>query len=240
MRESLLNKILILQLNSGQKLSISISGHSMNPTMLDGDQITVCKDASYSIGDVLVFKYKGELLVHRLVKFKNNRLFCKGDNSFRLEDIVIDDIVGKVTLLNGREIPTISNLKIELSYLVGQEFRKCAYNIDNVKNSGIYRFYHQVMWEVEDKTLKYKISQAKTTSTFISEYLRSCIDANTGTKYDFEFICHDIIRLLQRTCFFYELIECFDNAYLSSPMVTVEQINSFIAYGVVNGLIEVI
>lgn len=45
----------------------------MNPTMWEGDQVTVRHADSYSVGDVLVLLYKGELLIHRLLKIENDR-----------------------------------------------------------------------------------------------------------------------------------------------------------------------
>ena len=45
---------------------------------------------------VIVFFYKyGELLVHRIVKISVDMISCKGDNSFRLEDLKKLDTVKK-------------------------------------------------------------------------------------------------------------------------------------------------
>lgn len=123
---------------------IRVSGISMSPTLKSSDAITIEKNTNYNIGDILVFIYKEELLVHRLIK-KDSRYYCKGDNSFRLEDITEEQILGKVILVNGKNIEPWSNWQIELSYLVNRVFRKCGYNIEETKKSNIYKLYDEMI-----------------------------------------------------------------------------------------------
>ena len=81
-------KILQALIQAKGQADIHVSGISMNPTLFEGDIVTVRSFEDYELGDIIVFSYKHhELLVHRLLKKENNRYFCKGDNSLRLEDM---------------------------------------------------------------------------------------------------------------------------------------------------------
>ena len=120
----------------------------MEPTLYDGDLITINSFDDYFEGDILVFIYKhGDLLVHRLLKKEKGTYFCKGDNSFRLEDIKKEQIVGRVSLVNGLKIESWTSEKIELSYRVNREFRARHYNIDETKKSEIYTKYKEVVFK---------------------------------------------------------------------------------------------
>ncbi|MBR0232469.1 MAG: S24/S26 family peptidase [Synergistaceae bacterium] len=134
------NLILFLQDNNGIKLVVS--GTSMIPALHPNDEIMVAKKPQYDLGDVVVFYYKNNsLLVHRIVSFSNERYICKGDNSYRLEDIISEQIIGRVEYINGRKTILLSDKTIFLSYLVGKEFNKNRYDIILTKNSEIYKKY---------------------------------------------------------------------------------------------------
>ncbi len=82
-----IQKILMFRSRIKKPFRLSVAGNSMLPILHAGDSILVCRKDIYEEGDILVFFYKqNELLVHRLLKIKNGRYFCKGDNAFRLED----------------------------------------------------------------------------------------------------------------------------------------------------------
>jgi len=70
-------KVLPLLLKSNQTVNITVKGHSMYPTLREGDTITITLCEQYVIGDILVFRYKNDdLLVHRLLK-KTSSFFLK-------------------------------------------------------------------------------------------------------------------------------------------------------------------
>ena len=146
----ILQKILLAQVSYDRDVCISVTGVSMNPTLLEGDTITIRKSNIYDIGDILVYFYKDELLVHRLLKIQRERFFCKGDNSFRLEDMPYENIVGKVILRNGGNLSPCPNWLIPLSYQVNRTFRKFGYDVGQTKKSGIYRFYYNYLWKGEN------------------------------------------------------------------------------------------
>ncbi len=120
---------------------LTVNGESMLPTLKPGDAVKVCKKTEYIVGDVLVFNYKDEgLLVHRLLKIADGRYCCKGDNSFRLEDVDFSAIMGCVALtedkLNTEEF-------ISASYKINRIFRKNGYNAELTKQTDEYNEYFQ-------------------------------------------------------------------------------------------------
>lgn len=120
---------------------LRISGTSMKPILHEGDTITVCRKDKYMIGDIIVFLYKNNnLLVHRLLKIQNGRYFCKGDNSFRLEDIYIEHIVGAVILEFDRN-NTFEFIADSLK--ISKLFRMNRYNSDITMASPEYIEYKQ-------------------------------------------------------------------------------------------------
>ena len=77
---------------------IVISG-SMFPSLKIGEKVRLIK-IDYSklkIGDVVVYKKKNKLIVHRLVFFKNFLAITKGDNKSSFDEpILVFDIIGKI------------------------------------------------------------------------------------------------------------------------------------------------
>ena len=118
MRMMLLHSILRSQLNINRNAEITVTGISMEPSLHAGDVVTIRRFESYEVGDILVFLYKNnDLLIHRLLRIKDKKYFCKGDNAFRLEDVSYEQIFGKVIKVNGEDVPSPSSQQIELSYV---------------------------------------------------------------------------------------------------------------------------
>ena len=118
---------------------VTVSGISMVPVLHDGDTVSVCRKDGYEVGDILVFVYKsGELLVHRLLKVENDRYFCKGDNSFRLEDVDADHIIGAVILENDAHR---NDSFISASLRINGIFRRCGYDIAKTRETAEYQAY---------------------------------------------------------------------------------------------------
>ena len=137
-------QVLLMRAKSSTCFNLNVSGNSMFPVLQDGDIISVCKKSEYEIGDILVFIYKnGDILVHRLLNVKDNRYFCKGDNSFRLEDIGVEQIIGAVILEND---PNHSINFIHDSYAINRIFRKCKYDITMTKETAEYvQYWHKYL-----------------------------------------------------------------------------------------------
>ena len=113
------------------EVEIGVVGVSMQPLLREGDQIHVVH-GEYHLGDILVFPYKGELLVHRWIGERMGRILCKGDNALRTEDIAPENILGKADALCIGEqritIPSIPKELIDMSLEIGQLLRKNHYD----------------------------------------------------------------------------------------------------------------
>lgn len=126
---------------------ITVRGTSMLPMFKPGDWITVERAHAPKVGEIFVFLYKGALTVHRLVKIEDGRAFLKGDNALRLEDVRTEDLLGRVTEVNGRTPAAFPPELIGIALLVNREFRRCAYSAEKAKKSDIYIQYERKIRE---------------------------------------------------------------------------------------------
>ena len=239
MNNELWQKILFASLRAGRQMTIDVTGVSMEPTMRAGDRITLCRAERYEIGDILVFTYKGELLVHRLLKEENGRYFCKGDNAFRLEDVTEEEIAGKVILCNGQPLFPFSPEEIALSYLVNRAFRKCGYDAEKTKQSGIYRFYHQTIQKAEDNTMKYKKNESM---DYIpsDETSLAVFDPESGDTHFFDETGIDILNCLDDPCNLPTLLDRLCEIYDATPDDIREDVQAFLVQCVSKKVVEVV
>ena len=239
MNNDLLHKILFANLRAGREMTITVTGVSMEPTMRAGDSIVVCRAETYNVGDILVYSYKGELLVHRLLKLENGRYFCKGDNAFRLEDVTAEEIAGKVTLCNGQPPPPFPREHVALSYLVNRTFRKCGYDTTKIKQSGIYRFYYQTIWKVEDNTMKYKKNEAM---DYIpsDETSLAVFDPESGDTHFFDETGIDILNCLDDPCDLRTLLDRLCEIYDATPDDIRDDVQAFLVQCISKKVVEVI
>ncbi len=141
--DKMVYQTLLIRARHGVKMIVA--GVSMEPVLHQGDTIIVQKKESYEIGDILVFLYKNhELLVHRLLKIENGRYFCKGDNSFRLEDTDISQIIGSVCLDSD---PHRENKFIEASLEISRIFRHSGFQREATMNTEAYKHYKNTYLE---------------------------------------------------------------------------------------------
>ena len=208
-------KLLIAQIRVSGRVKISVVGASMNPILFDGDQITVSPCEYYFPGDILVYNYKQEgLLVHRLLYVKENKYFCKGDNSFRLEDISKEQIVGKIILVNEKEPPPCTERILKISYLVNREFLKCRYNIEKTKQSDIYQLYKKVVLHAENDVIIYKKNETThyihSNDTSLTVFNPNVSNANLFDKISTNILNllsepRDLDSLLEKLCVIYNV-----------------------------------
>ena len=145
-------KIFWLILNTMKTIDVKLVGNSMEPFLKANDIITIRQQDLYTPGDILVFKYKEhQLLVHRLLMVKDGVYYCKGDNSFRIEDITIGQIAGRVISKNGYTINHPPDELIKLSYQVNREYKKLGYNSELILNSSVYCKYWNYVNSIYDK-----------------------------------------------------------------------------------------
>ena len=228
MDKKIMQKIMFARVSYDHDVDISITGASMNPTLFEGDTITVKKATTYDVGDVLVFIYKDELLVHRLLKIQEGHFFCKGDNSFRLEDLPYEDVVGKVILRNGNELPPSPNWLVPLSYQVNRCFRKCGYDTEKTKKCSIYRFYYNYLWKVKENAMTYKKNDAM---DYIStdETSLAVFDPESGDTHFFDETGIDILNCLDTPCNLDTLIARLCEIYDAAPDIIKNDLVDFLA-----------
>ena len=129
------------------EVQIKVSGCSMIPTIKDGTKIIVSEKEIYELGDILVFSdvVGKKLTVHRLVMKYNDFYYCKGDNSFAIEKITFDNIIGAVIfqITDGILIKPSKPTRqfIHHSLKVGLEFCKISFDEEKILNSEIYVDY---------------------------------------------------------------------------------------------------
>ncbi len=132
--------VLELALYYKKPVTIVAKGDSMKPQIKDGDRIEVRQTLDYKIGDILIFRYRATLLVHRLVKL-DWQYYCKGDNAFRIEVIPENAILGKVTCINGTEPVAWAAWMNELSLEVNRIFLLSDNDYEKTMNCSPFLFY---------------------------------------------------------------------------------------------------
>lgn len=82
-----------------------ISGHSMMPVLKPNDKIVISSLPYFfsqpKVGDVILLRYNGKILVKRIAEISNAKLLVVGDNkkdSLKTNPIERNDILGKVIL----------------------------------------------------------------------------------------------------------------------------------------------
>lgn len=79
-----------------------ISGHSMEPTIHEGDEILVSTFLRVKKGDVVAFRHNAKVLVKRVKNIKGDLYELRGDNmrdsldSKQFGEVSKNDIIGKV------------------------------------------------------------------------------------------------------------------------------------------------
>lgn len=195
MDKALLQRLLFVQTRIGRDAVIAVTGVSMNPTLYEGDTVTLRRCEDYAPGDILVFTYKtGELLIHRLMK-KDERYYCKGDNAFRLEDVTREQIAGKVVLVNGKPPKQWAAWKIQLSFNVNRAFFACGYAIEKTRLTDICRYYENIILKRGISTMNYHKNESmdyiQTDETSLAVF-----DPESGDTHFFDEVGIDILNAL--------------------------------------------
>lgn len=240
MDEKLLQKVLFAQMATGKAMEISVAGISMNPTLYEGDVITVQRLKKYEIGDILVFTYKNEeLLVHRLLEKKDGLFVCKGDNAFRLEDISDNQIAGKVIAINGHPLLPCPARLIALSMQVNRAFVRCRYDVEKTKLSSIYQLYQKIILRKEENIMIYQKNKKM-------EYIQSdetslaVFDPESGDTHFFDEIGIDILNTLEEPCDLELLLQKLCSIYDVSPDEIRGDVEEFLQDTVSKKVVEVL
>lgn len=119
----------------GKSVQFRVKGNSMIPLLRNGrDKVLLspCRKKELKPMDVVLFKYGGKYVLHRIIKRDGARLYIQGDGSFvAKEECCLDDVVGKVEAIirpSGNMI-SVDSWKWRLPSLLWR------------KTSGIFRTY---------------------------------------------------------------------------------------------------
>ena len=238
MNIDLMQRILLSRLTSGDQIDISVEGVSMEPSLKEGDTVSVKQYEEYSIGDILVFTYKGSILVHRLVKIGSGRYFCKGDNALRIEDMPIDDIFGKVVLINGERFENIPEYYTELSYKIGKIFKKCGYDTEKARNSGEFRFYIQALSGILDPTILFEKNN-ELDYIPADETSLAIFDPESGDTHFLSETAIDVLSCTENECNILTLLDKLCEIYDATPEEIARDVIEFLAEMIVKKIILV-
>ena len=145
MNPSLFMKYTKIRLQSGHPVIATVGGESMAPGLHNGDQVVVTRRDKYVVGDILMYDYKEEgVLLHRLLETREGHFFCKGDNSYRLEEVTEADIYGVAVAVirDGVEVPLVCPDGLPRSSLaVHKHLKELGLNLETLHKSEIYQAY---------------------------------------------------------------------------------------------------
>lgn len=103
------------ELAEGRPVRFRLKGCSMFPLLRNGKDVVVlekCHPDTLQPMDVVLFRYRGGHVLHRILQREGNQLTIQGDGSFvAVEHCTTDDVVGKVVRVcrpSGKEIPVSS------------------------------------------------------------------------------------------------------------------------------------
>ena len=93
-----------------QPVRLPLQGKSMLPALHAGDVLTLSPlDEDPVVGDVVLFRYRGKYLLHRVVAVVGDSYRMQGDNCCTGEEVGRDGIVARLTsvqVASGKELPT--------------------------------------------------------------------------------------------------------------------------------------
>jgi len=105
--------IIIDTLKQNKMVSFTVKGTSMRPFFKDNHTIVQLKKFdTYHKGDVVLFQYENQVLLHRIIKIKDDKYMIQGDGAYRKEIVDKDAIYGKVISFIGQSPQYERNYKI--------------------------------------------------------------------------------------------------------------------------------
>lgn len=123
----LANKLFFAQVEAmlaeGQDVALRVKGYSMRPLLRNERDVVVLTpyrpDTPLRNGEIVLFRFQGRHILHRIVEIENNRLTLAGDGNYRQrEHCTISDVVAvasRVIRKNGREIRCDSRKWLRMS-----------------------------------------------------------------------------------------------------------------------------
>lgn len=85
------------RLEAGERVKITLVGNSMRPTLIEGDVLTLAPlTGKPAVGDIVLFRYRGMHLLHRVEYAEGDVYTMRGDNCVGTESCRSEDIVARV------------------------------------------------------------------------------------------------------------------------------------------------
>ena len=98
-------------IGEGRSVEMTVKGYSMRPFVRNGRETVVLSplpDGGVKEGMVILFRYGGQHILHRLVRIEGERLTMEGDGNYRTSEVVapadVVAYVSEVGLMCGRRI----------------------------------------------------------------------------------------------------------------------------------------
>lgn len=92
----------------GEDVTIPFKGRSMEPLLRDGCKITLSPVCKIRRGDVVLFRFHNQYLLHRVLFCCGNRVVLKGDSSRNIERVECKDIVARMVEVNPKRKDILS------------------------------------------------------------------------------------------------------------------------------------
>lgn len=124
------------ELKQGRSVRFKVKGNSMFPFLRNGkDEVTVSPFTSIPEKmDIVLFKYKGKYILHRIIGIKDSIYIIQGDGIYvTKEQCRADDIVGYVS-----EIHINGNIHIKTSSFICKFFSRLWYSLRFFRKYLIY------------------------------------------------------------------------------------------------------
>ena len=88
------------EIENGKPVRFKLKGNSMYPLLRNGKDTVIlkkCPTEELKPMDVVLFRYRGGHVLHRIIQRKGNNILIQGDGSIKaMEQCTVNDVVGKV------------------------------------------------------------------------------------------------------------------------------------------------
>lgn len=94
-----MNSIALIRnvLNKKKKLTLSLTGRSMEPTLFEGNTITVVPADRIDVGEIILYEFDNNIILHRVVDVYKNWIVTKGDSHEFCDDVIHrSQVLGKM------------------------------------------------------------------------------------------------------------------------------------------------
>lgn len=104
LKNDLYFKLVEESLAQGKTVRLELHGTSMQPTLLSGDVLTIAPlFADPKVGDVVLFRFNGRHLLHRVVAREGENYTMRGDNCVSCEHVRRQDVVATLIQVDKKQ-----------------------------------------------------------------------------------------------------------------------------------------